>query len=206
MGQKVNPNCFRLCVINTWASSWYSVKNDYKIKLHQDIKIRNMIVNKFKFAGIAKINIDRLINKLIVSIYSSKPGIIIGKKGSDIVKIRKCISNIVKDNVIIISITELKKVETCPKLVASSIAEQLEKRGSFRKIAKRAISSAKKVGVRGIKIGMKGRLGGAEIARHEWYKDGKIPLHTLRYNVEYSMVEARTIYGVIGVKVWIYIN
>jgi len=204
MGQKVNPNCFRIGITNSWQSSWYSNENDYKIKLYQDIKIRKFIFKKFKHASIAKINIDRLISKIVINIYSSKPGLIIGKKGADIEKIKNNIIEIT-NSVVVISILELKKFEIHPFLIANFISEQLEKRVSFRKVIKRVISNTIKSGVEGIKVNIKGRLGGTEIARTEWHKEGRVPLHTLKFKVDYAFAEAYTTYGIIGVKVWTYI-
>lgn len=201
MGQKVNPNIFRLGVVSTWDSSWYSVKN-YAEKLHEDIKIRALIFNKLSYAGVSRICIERPASKIIVNIHSSRPGIVIGKKGVDIAKIKKDVSRITSSEVAI-NITEIKKAETNPLLIARNIAEQLEKRASFRKVLKRAVSSAMKMGAKGIKISVSGRLGGAEIARTEWYKEGSVPLHTIRADVKYDTCEANTIYGKIGVKVWV---
>ena len=144
--------------------------------------------------------------KIIINIHSSKPGVIIGKRGIDVIRIKEYISKITKNNIVIVTITEIKKFEICPLLIATSIAEQLEKRASFRKVIKRSMINAMKVGVEGVKVSVKGRLGGIEIARTEWYKEGRIPLHTLRFKVEYALAEAKTMYGIIGIKVWIYVN
>lgn len=202
MGQKVNPNSFRLGIISTWDSSWYGKRN-YAKKLHEDIKIRGMIFDKLSYAGINKVCIERPVNKIMINIHSSRPGVVIGKKGVDVAKIKESISKITL-NEVIINITEVRKAETEPLLIAKTVAEQLEKRVSFRKAVKRAISNAMKMGVKGVKISVSGRLGGAEIARTEWYKEGRVPLHTLRAMVTYDAAEAHTIYGLIGVKVWIY--
>lgn len=201
MGQKVNPNSFRLGIVSTWDSSWYSKKN-YAKKLHEDIRIRRMIFSRLGYAGVSRVCIERPASKIMVGIHSSRPGIVIGKKGADIAKIKDNISKITSSEVII-NITEVRKAETEPLLIAKLVAEQLEKRASFRKVVKRSISNAMKMGAKGVKISVSGRLGGAEIARTEWYKEGRVPLHTLRSNVAYSMAEAHTIYGLIGVKVWI---
>ncbi len=202
MGQKVNPNSFRLGVVFTWDSSWYSNKN-YAKKLHEDIKIRQMIFDKLSSAGINKVYIERPANKVIVNIHSSRPGVVIGKKGTDVANIKSEISKITSSE-IVINITEVKKAETEPLLIAHSIAGQLKKRVSFRKAVKRAISSSMKMGAKGIRVNVSGRLGGAEIARTEWYREGRVPLHTLRAIVKYSAAEANTVYGTIGVKVWVY--
>jgi small subunit ribosomal protein S3 len=204
MGQKVNANGFRLGVTSTWESSWYNDK-DYAKKLHEDIKVRNLILDKLSYAGVGKVCIERPANKVIVNIHSSRLGVVIGRKGVDIARIKKEVSNITSGEVII-NITEIKKPETDPLLVARSIAEQLEKRISFRKAVKRAIASSMKMGVKGIRINVSGRLGGAEIARMEWYREGRVPLHTLRSIIRYAAYEANTIYGAIGVKVWIYLG
>ncbi len=202
MGQKVNPNVFRLGVVSTWQSLWYS-NRDYAKKLHEDIKIRELISNKLRYAGVSKVCIERPASKIIVNIHSSRPGVVIGKKGVDVAKIKKAISKITL-NEIVINITEVRKAEADPLLVARNIAEQLEKRVSFRRAIKRSIPGAIKMGAKGVKISVSGRLGGAEIARTEWYKEGRVPLHTLRADVRYDAAEARTIYGLIGVKVWVY--
>ena len=162
-----------------------------------------MIFDKLNYAGISKVCVERPANKIMINIHSSRPGVVIGKKGVDVAKIKEDIAKITS-NEIIINITEVRKAETEPLLIAKTVAEQLEKRVSFRKAVKRAISNAMKMGAKGVKISVSGRLGGAEIARTEWYKEGRVPLHTLRAIVSYDMAEAHTIYGLIGVKVWIY--
>jgi small subunit ribosomal protein S3 len=202
MGQKVNPTSFRLGIISTWDSSWYS-KRDYAKKLHEDIKIRKLIFDKLNYAGVNRVCIERPANKIIINIHSSRPGVVIGKKGTDVAKIKEEIAKITASE-IIINITEVKKAETEPLLVARVVAEQLEKRVSFRKAVKRAMATSMKMGAKGIKISVSGRLGGAEIARTEWYREGRVPLHTLRAIVKYDAAEAHTTYGLIGVKVWIY--
>jgi len=202
MGQKVNPTSFRLGIISTWDSSWYS-KRDYAKKLHEDIKIRKLIFDKLNYAGVNRVCIERPASKIIINIHSSRPGVVIGKKGTDVAKIKEEIAKITASE-IIINITEVKKAETEPLLVARVVAEQLEKRVSFRKAVKRAMATSMKMGAKGIKISVSGRLGGAEIARTEWYREGRVPLHTLRAIVKYDAAEAHTTYGLIGVKVWIY--
>jgi len=202
MGQKVNPTSFRLGTVFTWDSSWYSERG-YAKKLHEDIKVRKLIFDKLSYAGVNRVCIERPANKIIINIHSSRPGVVIGKKGTDIAKIKEEIAKITASE-IIINITEVRKAETEPLLVARSVAEQLEKRVSFRKAVKRAMSNSMKMGAKGIKISVSGRLGGAEIARTEWYREGRVPLHTLRAIVKYDVAEAHTTYGIIGVKVWIY--
>lgn len=203
MGQKVNPNGFRAGIINTWDSSWFATGLDYVAQLKEDILIRNIITKTLKLAAVSRVIIERSAKKLVVNIHSARPGIVIGKKGADIEKIKTVLNNFTKSEVSI-NISELRKSEIIPELIAQSVAMQLEKRVSFRRAIKRAISSAIKMRAKGIRINVKGRLGGAEIARMEWYKEGRVPLHTLRSNVRYALVEANTIYGVVGVKVWVY--
>jgi small subunit ribosomal protein S3 len=203
MGQKVNPNSFRLVVNPSWESSWYSNAVNYGNKLQEDIKIREVILDKLNYAGISKVVIERPANKVIVNIHSSRPGVVIGKKGVDIAKIKSDVSKLTSSE-IVINITEVKKFETNAVLVAKALAEQLEKRVPFRKAVKRSISTCMKMGAKGVKISVSGRLGGAEIARMEWYMEGRVPLHTLRANIKYASARANTVYGVIGVKVWVY--
>ena len=204
MGQKVNPRSFRLGFIETWDSSWYADK-DYAEKLHQDIKIRSLVKANLYSAGVSKVIIERPANKVNVYVHASRPGIAIGKKGADIAKIKDEISKMI-DNDVSINIVEVKKAEIDPVLVAQNIAQQLEKRVSYRKAVKRSIQSAMRMGAKGVRISVSGRLAGAEIARTEWYKEGRIPLHTLRAVIKYGFAEARTTYGVIGVKVWVYVD
>jgi small subunit ribosomal protein S3 len=203
MGQKVNPILFRLKMTSSWLSSWYSDDRTYSTKLHQDLEIRTFLHKKFVHAGLSKVVIERIAKKVIIILHTSRPGVIIGKKGVDISKLKSDLASIVSSE-IIINIVEVKKAELEPSLVSKSIAEQLEKRASFRKVLKRAISSTMKMGAKGVRITVKGRLGGTEIARTEWYKEGRIPLHTLRSKISYATAQAHTIYGVIGIKVWIY--
>lgn len=202
MGQKVNPNVFRLGIVSSWDSSWYCDRN-YAQKLHEDIKIRKLIFAKLGYGGVSRVRVERPANKVIIHIHASRPGVVIGKKGTDIAKIKDSIAQITSSNVSV-NITEVRKAETDSYLIAKTVAEQLEKRVSFRKAVKRSISNAMKMGAKGVKIAVAGRLGGAEIARNEWYKEGRIPLHTLRAVINYSAFEANTIYGIIGVKVWVY--
>ncbi|WP_349967931.1 30S ribosomal protein S3 [Wolbachia endosymbiont of Armadillidium arcangelii] len=205
MGQKVNPIGFRLQVnTNTWNSIWYAEKG-YKQGLHQDLFIRSYINKSFKHAGVSKVVIERTVNLVSVIIHSSRPGVIIGKKGSDIKKIKQKIAEKVKSNVEV-NVVGVKRSEVDAALIANSIAQQLEKRGSFRRAMKKAILSCLRMGAKGIKVSCSGRLNCAEIARTEWYKEGRLPLHTLRANIDYAFCEAKTICGIIGVKVWVYIG
>lgn len=205
MGQKVNPNGLRIGINRTWDSRWYAGKKDFSDKLHQDIAIRKFVKTKLKEAGVAKIVIERPAKKAVVTIHSAKPGVVIGKKGSDIEKIKKDLQQFVgKDIEVVLNIVEIRKPEVDAKLVAEGIAQQLERRIAFRRAMKRAMSSAMRLGAKGIRVNVSGRLGGAEIARLEWYREGRVPLHTLRADVQYATAEAYTTYGLIGVKVWIY--
>ena len=201
MGQKVNPYGIRLGINKTWSSRWFSQK-EYTKLLHQDLKIKNYVEKKLKNASISKINIERAAKKLRVSIYSSRPGIIIGKKGADIESLKNDLSNMSKLEVFL-DIKEVRKPEVEAKLVAENIATQLEKRISFRRAMKKAVQSAMRLGAKGVKVVCSGRLGGAEIARTEKYHEGSVPLHTLRGDIDYSTAEAETTYGICGIKVWI---
>ena len=202
MGQKVNPNGFRLGVNRTWSSRWFS-KSNYVKFLHQDLEIKNYVQKKLKNASIAKINIERAAKKIRISIYSSRPGIIIGKKGADIERLKNIVSK--KMGVPVhISIEEVKQPELDARLVAENIAQQLEKRVMYRRAVKRVLGNASRLGALGIKVMVSGRLNGAEIARSEWYREGRVPLHTFRADVDYSSFRANTQYGVIGIKVWIF--
>lgn len=204
MGQKVNPRGLRMQLTRDWDSVWYADKN-YASCLHQDMAIRRYIEDSFKHASVSRVVIKRQANSVFVTIHAVKAGVIIGKGGADIEKIKQKISSMLPAGMSVdISVLEAKKPEICACLVANSVCQQLEKRVSFRKAMKRAISSALRFGAKGIRISCSGRLGGAEIARTEWYREGSIPLHTLKANVDYSIKEAHTIYGVIGTKVWIY--
>ncbi|UWI83165.1 30S ribosomal protein S3 [Wolbachia endosymbiont of Howardula sp.] len=205
MGQKVNPIGFRLKIKTSWSSIWYANKKEYIQKLHQDLCIRSYINQSFKHAGISKVIIERKIDIICITIHCARPGIIIGKKGSDIDKIKKKISEDIKDT-IEINVIGIKRPEIDATLISNSVAQQLEKRVSFRRAMKKAIQSCLRMGAKGIKVSCSGRLGGAEIARTEWYKEGRLPLHTLRANIDYAFFEAKTIYGIIGVKVWVYIG
>lgn len=203
MGQKVKPIGIRVGINRSWESLWYSEGGDYADRLHQDLKIRKYIKDKLKFQGVSKIVIERPAKKARVSIHTSKPGILIGKSGADIEKMKQSLEKIVK-NEVSINIVEVRKPETNAVLVADGVAQQLEKRVSFRRAMKRAMQSAMRMGALGIRINCSGRLGGTEIARMEWYREGRVPLHTLRADIEYGFSEALTTYGIIGVKVWVY--
>ena len=201
MGQKVNPYGIRLGINKTWSSRWFS-KNEYTKLLHQDLKIKSYVEKKLKNASISKINIERAAKKLRLSIYSSRPGIIIGKKGADIEALKKDLSNM-SNLEVFLDIKEVRKPEVEAKLVAENIASQLEKRISFRRAMKKAVQSAMRLGAKGVKVVCSGRLGGAEIARTEKYHEGSVPLHTLRGDIDYATAEAETTYGICGIKVWI---
>ena len=201
MGQKINPNGLRLGVNKTWDSRWYS-KKDYAKLLHDDFKIRSHVNKKLKTASISRIIIERAAKKLRVTIYSARPGIIIGKKGADIEKLKSEISKIATTDVIL-DIKEIRKPEIEASLVADNIAQQLEKRVSFRRAMKRAVQSSIRLGAKGVKVVVGGRLGGTDIARTESYHEGSVPLHTLRADIDYATAEAETTYGICGIKVWI---
>ena len=203
MGQKINPIGLRLGVNRTWDSRWYSTKAEYGKLLHEDIKIREVLMEGLKQAAISKIVIERPHRKCRVNIHSARPGVVIGKKGADIDKLRKQVSKLTKSEVAI-NIVEVRKPEVDATLVADSIAQQLERRVAFRRAMKRAIQSAIRLGAEGIKIICSGRLGGAEIARAEAYREGRVPLHTLRADIDYGVATAHTAYGTCGIKVWIF--
>ena len=203
MGQKVSPVALRLGINRTWDSRWYADKNEYPRLLMEDRKIRALVNSLKTTAAISKIVIERPHKKCNVTIYSARPGILIGKKGSDIELIKTKIQKITNTDVSI-NILEVKKPEIDATLVAESIAQQLERRVAFRRAMKRAVQTALRMGAGGIRINCGGRLGGAEIARTEWYREGRVPLHTLRANVDYGVATAQTTYGAIGIKVWIF--
>ncbi len=203
MGQKVNPIGLRLGINRTWDSIWFSKKRDYGKFLIEDYKIREYVKKNVTNSGVSQVLIERTSKKCIVSIFTSRPGFVIGKKGSDIDKIKKKLSTLSSTEVSL-NIKEVKKPEMNAYLVAENIAQQLVKRIAFRKAMKRAIQSALRLGAKGIRVCLSGRLGGNEIARTEWTREGSVPLHTLRADVDYAEAEALTTYGIIGVKVWIY--
>ena len=202
MGQKTNPIGFRLGIIKSWESRWFSEK-DYSKLLQEDINIRKFLMKKLSTAGISKVVIERPAKLAKITIHTSRPGVIIGKKGSDIEKLKKEIGSITEGDVSI-NIVEIKKPELDSQLVADNIAQQLERRVAFRRAMKRAVQSAMRLGALGIRVNCSGRLGGAEIARTEWYREGRVPLHTLRADIDYGVSRANTTYGICGVKVWIF--
>jgi small subunit ribosomal protein S3 len=202
LGQKVNPIGFRLGGIKTWNSLWFSEKN-YATLLHEDLKVRKFLKKKLYHAGISKIDIERAASRAKVNIYAARPGVIIGKKGSEIEKLKKDIEQITKSEVII-NILEVRKPEIDAQLVAENVAQQLERRIAFRRAMKKCVTSAMKFGAKGIRINCGGRLGGAEMARSEWYREGRVPLHTLRADIQWGFAEAHTAYGLIGIKVLIF--
>jgi small subunit ribosomal protein S3 len=203
MGQKVNPIGLRLGINRTWDSRWVATNRDYGKLLHEDMAIRNYLRQELKQAGVARVIIERPHKKCRVTIHSARPGVVIGKKGADIEKLRKKVSEMTASEVHL-NIVEVRKPEVDATLVAENIAQQLERRVAFRRAMKRAVQSAQRMGAEGIKITCAGRLGGAEIARVEWYREGRVPLHTLRADVDYGTATAHTAYGTNGVKVWIF--
>ena len=203
MGQKINPIGLRLGINRTWDSRWFAGKNEYGKLLHEDVKIREILHKELKQAAVARIVIERPHKKCRVTIHSARPGVVIGKKGADIDKLRKRVADITASDVVI-NIVEIRKPELDATLVAESITGQLEKRVMFRRAMKRAMQNAMRLGAQGIKITSAGRLNGAEIARTEWYREGRVPLHTLRADIEYGFSEARTTYGTIGVQVLVF--
>jgi len=202
MGQKVHPIGFRLGVIKTWDSRWFSQKN-YSALLHEDIKIRNIVKERLMHAGVSKIEIERAGQKAKINIHTARPGIIIGKKGAEVDKLKKDLE-VMTGKQMYINIQEIRRPELDAQLVAENIALQLERRIAFRRAMKKSVTSALRLGAQGIKIMCAGRLAGAEIARTEWYREGRVPLHTLRADIQYGFFEAKTTMGQIGVKVWIY--
>ena len=202
MGQKTNPIGLRLGINKSWESRWFSEK-EYSKLLQEDIVLRKYLLKNLSSAGISKILIERPAKLARITLYSSRPGVIIGKKGSDIERLKNKISTMVSGEVSI-NIVEIKKPELDSKLVADNIAQQLERRVAFRRAMKRAVQSAMRLGALGIRINCSGRLGGAEIARMEWYREGRVPLHTLRADIDYGIARANTTYGICGIKVWIF--
>jgi small subunit ribosomal protein S3 len=203
MGQKVNPIAFRLAVNKDWRSKWFATGKDYANKLHEDLAVREYVKKNLQFAAIAKVIIERAWNSVRVTLQSARPGLIIGRKGTEIERMTNEISKICGGAQVKIDIVEIRKPELEPQLVAENIAQQLERRVSFRRAMKRCIQTAMEFGAEGIRVRCAGRLGGADIARAEWYREGKVPLQTLRVPIEYGFAEARTLYGIIGVKCWI---
>ena len=203
MGQKVNPIGLRLGINRTWDSRWYAEGAEYSKMLHEDLQIRKVLRKKLAQAGVAKIVIERPAKRARVTIHTARPGVVIGKKGADIEKLRSDLAKMTKGEVAL-NIVEIRKPEIDAKLVADNIAQQLERRVAFRRAMKRAVQSAMRLGAKGIRINCAGRLGGAEIARVEWYREGRVPLHTLRADIDYGESTAETAYGSCGVKVWIF--
>ncbi len=202
MGQKVNPIGLRLGINRTWDSRWYA-DSDYSILLFEDLSIRTFLFDKLNQAGIGRIVIERPAKKARITIHTARPGVVIGKKGADIDKLRAEVSKMTGSEVHL-NIVEIRKPEIDAKLVAENISQQLVRRVAFRRAMKRAVQSAMRLGAKGIRINCGGRLGGAEIARTEWYREGRVPLHTLRADVDYGWASAQTAYGICGVKVWIF--
>ncbi len=203
MGQKINPIGFRLGVNRTADSRWYAETSDFGRLLHEDIKIRKFIKEKLKQAGVSRVVIERPHKKCRITVHTARPGMVIGKKGADIETLRKEIGKLCKDEVFL-NLVEIRKPETDANLVAEDVARQLERRVSFRRAMKRAMQTTMRMGAQGIRLTVAGRLGGAEIARTEWYREGRVPLHTLRADIDYGTAEAKTTYGIIGIKCWIF--
>ena len=206
MGQKVHPTGIRLGISKGWASKWFSSSSDYSKNVFQDFKIREYLNKKLKDAAVSKIQIDRSSENVTVATFSARPGIVIGKKGEGIESLRKEVAKLMDTSInnVLLNINEIKKPELDAKLVASSITQQLERRVLYRRAMKRAVTNTMRLGANGIKVKIAGRLNGAEIARSEWYQEGRVPLHTLKANIDYGVSEAKTTYGIIGVKVWIF--
>ncbi len=202
MGQKVHPYGFRLGFNKTWHSRWFAVKQ-YADTLHKDLKLREDLKSRLSHAGVSEIDIERTANKMRINIYTSRPGIIIGRKGAEVDKLRDELQKMV-DGDVYINIQEIQRPELDAQLVAENIATQLQRRVAFRRAMKKAMESAFRFGAKGVKVRVSGRLNGAEIARSEWYQDGRLPLHTLKADIDYGQAVSRTTYGVIGVKVWVY--
>jgi small subunit ribosomal protein S3 len=203
MGQKVHPNGIRLGITKPWISTWYADKSDYAKNLTSDSEVRKFLEKNLKQASVSKIVIERPAKSVRVTIHTARPGVVIGKKGEDVEKLRNAVAKLTGLPAQI-NIAEIRKPELDAKLVAEGIASQLERRVMFRRAMKRAVQNAMRLGAKGIKVQVGGRLGGAEIARSEWYREGRVPLHTLRADIDYSTAESHTQYGVIGVKVWVF--
>jgi small subunit ribosomal protein S3 len=202
LGQKINPIGFRLGVIKTWESKWYA-EADYAKLLHEDLKLRDFLKKRLYHSGISKIEIERAANKAKINIFTARPGLIIGKKGSEVETLKKELAKLT-DKEVFLNIQEVRKPELDAQLVAENVALQLERRIAFRRAMKKSVTSALKFGAKGIRIQCSGRLGGAEMSRTEWYREGRVPLHTLRADIDYGFAEAKTTYGIIGVKVLIF--
>lgn len=203
MGQKVHPYGFRLGRIYDWESKWYSDKKNYTRDLHEDLRIRKFIYERLPYAGISKVIIERFGEKIKVNIHTAKPGVVIGRSGAEVEKLRNSLNELVSKEVMI-DIIEIKQPELDARLVAENIASQIEKRVSYRRAMRQAVDTAMRFGAQGIKVSCAGRLGGAELSRRVWYREGRVPLHTIRGDIDYGFAEAKTQYGQIGVKVWIF--
>lgn len=203
MGQKVHPTGIRLGIVKDWNSRWYANSQDYPVFLHQDLTVRSHIKKKLEHASVSRIQINRPANNAHITVHTARPGIVIGKKGEDIDKLRQEVSALMGIPVQM-NVEEIRKPELDAQLVAESVAQQLEKRIMYRRAMKRAVTNSMRLGAEGIKINVAGRLNGAEIARSEWYREGRVPLHTLRADIDYGTAEANTTYGIIGIKVWIF--
>jgi small subunit ribosomal protein S3 len=202
MGQKVHPKGFRLGVIEHWDSKWFA-RRDYAQLLHEDLRIRKFLKERLYHAGVSKVEIERAANKAKINIYTARPGIVIGKKGAEIEKLKGELAKLTKRESFI-NIHEVRRPDVDGQLVAENVALQLERRVAFRRAMKEAVSRAMRMGAQGVKVRCAGRLGGAEIARTEWYREGRVPLHTLRADISYGLAEAKTTYGLIGIKAWIF--
>jgi small subunit ribosomal protein S3 len=202
MGQKTHPVGFRLGIIKSWSSKWYEEKS-YAKWLHEDIRLKKFIKKKLNHAGVSGVEVERAANKAKINIYTARPGIVIGKRGAGVETLKKEVQALTS-NEVFLNIQEVRKAETNAQLVAENIATQLERRVAFRRAMKKALQTAMKFGAKGIRVASSGRLGGAEMARYEWYREGRVPLHTLRADIEYGFAEAHTTYGTIGVKCWIF--
>jgi small subunit ribosomal protein S3 len=202
LGQKTNPYGFRLGIIRSWRSRWYSEK-EYASRLQEDLRIRKYVKGRLNHAGVSSIEIERRSNRINILIATARPGIVIGKKGAEIENLKKDLQKFTTKE-LSINIIEIRRPETDAQLTAENVAMQLERRIAFRRAMKKTVLSSMKLGAKGIKIQVSGRLGGAEMSRTEWYREGRVPLHTLRADIDYGLAEARTTYGIIGVKVWIY--
>ena len=202
MGQKVNPVGFRVGIVRDWESTWYADK-DYQRFLHEDLRIRKFLKEKLFHAGISKVSIERVGSRANVYVHAAKPGIIIGKRASGLEALKSDLQKMT-DTQIFLNVIEVRKIETDAQLVAENIASHLVKRVSFRRAMKKAVTQSKRSGAKGVKVMCSGRLGGAEMSRREWYREGRVPLHTLRADVDYGLAEAKTTYGIIGVKVWVF--
>jgi len=202
VGQKVKPIGFRLGVSRTWSSKWYAEKH-YAKWLHEDLKIREHVKKRMYHAGISHVDIERSSTKCTVSVYTARPGIIIGKKGQGAEQLKDEVQKLT-DSKVYMNIHEVRKAEVDAQLVAENVATQLERRVSFRRAMKKAVQTSMKFGAKGIRLNASGRLGGAEMSRREWYREGRVPLHTLRANIDYGYAKAKTTYGIIGIQVWIY--